>query len=782
MNPNNAEDLYLLVFTIEGTGGLYNDAVFVEKTRVLTGEQGRRGRHIHGTRALISDMVPEAELRTANERIQAEAMRLGLMNAIWDRRTYYGLNYPDSALTVQNMYERRISAEDLRRWNIGLMAEFVLNNHQLYGLEVTDWCREHKIDVTEFIKTRVCRLLELEKETGNHLVWGLGDYSQSMACNWPEAFKSRREACSYYRNMRTSFFCRQLERTPFESYAEYEKALQTGWLPPRNRCLSPAEKKIARRIPAYPPDYIRKVLGEDPRQHNIVCSTANIFDIHYHFEWGNSLVCHNDTHSHVSLQVAHAFLRGAARQYDGFWGYYDELSELFVYKHRNGRYAMIDINDSNWNAKMEWQGGLSAEIQLNRWIAGYMAGANTITNQKTCRTTWSLPALPQFKLTPMGKALKQFADFSLRRHRDRGKTIVPMALMLEHDHGWNPVRFGWRGRDSDRWHFDPQGEARFQAKRPWIGDEVVWACMPFEEGDYMLENFFEAAFPGFRERMRDDYPWATAAEYIELCQSGFDTRPYQHKMLTTSTWGDHFDVILDNCPQDVIASYPVVMLLGRVKMTRKRFAVLRGYAEGGGTLIINARQLGFRNDDLERFTGVKLTTEEKAATTSTCRECGARYEEGVYRYQRVEAATASVLADNEYGDPLITANAVGKGKVMLTLPDFLHDNNRSKLLEIGKDCVGHVMARHLPVEITGPPIEYIVNELGGGSCVVTLVNSSEKDWTGTVLFRQPKASRTTVREWWKEKTMPFEANEKDCTTRIRVPKFGSRMIEFVVSR
>ena len=122
MNPNNAEDLYLLVFTIEGTGGLYNDAVFVEKTRVLTGEQGRRSRHIHGTRALISDMVPEAELRTANERIQAEAMRLGLMNAIWDRRTYYGLNYPDSALTVQNMYERRISAEDLRRWNIGLMA------------------------------------------------------------------------------------------------------------------------------------------------------------------------------------------------------------------------------------------------------------------------------------------------------------------------------------------------------------------------------------------------------------------------------------------------------------------------------------------------------------------------------------------------------------------------------------------------------------------------------------------------------------------------------------
>jgi hypothetical protein len=41
MNPNNAEDLYLLVFTIEAPG-LYNDAVFVEKTRVLTGEQGRR--------------------------------------------------------------------------------------------------------------------------------------------------------------------------------------------------------------------------------------------------------------------------------------------------------------------------------------------------------------------------------------------------------------------------------------------------------------------------------------------------------------------------------------------------------------------------------------------------------------------------------------------------------------------------------------------------------------------------------------------------------------------
>ena len=125
-----------------------------------------------------------------------------------------------------------------------------------------------------------------------------------------------------------------------------------------------------------------------------------------------------------------------------------------------------------------------------------------------------------------------------------------------------------------------------------------------------------------------------------------------------------------------------------------------------------------------------------------------------------------MLADNEYGDPLITANAVGKGKVMLTLPDFLHDNNRSKLLEIGKDCVGHVMARSLPVEITGPPIEYIVNKLGGGSCVVTLINSSEKHWTGAVLFRQPKASRVTVREWWKEKTMPFEANGKDCTTRI----------------
>ena len=67
---------------------------------------------------------------------------------------------------------------------------------------------------------------------------------------------------------------------------------------------------------------------------------------------------------------------------------------------------------------------------------------------------------------------KEFADFALVRHPDVGRPAVPLALLVDHNTG-----------------FDPKHWVYNQANQVSYGD------VPYSDGDFMTDNFLRLAYP-----------------------------------------------------------------------------------------------------------------------------------------------------------------------------------------------------------------------------------------------------------------------------------------------
>ena len=475
---------------------------------------------------------------------------------------------------------------------------------------------------------------------------------------------------------------------------------------------------------------------------------------HYCFEWGTKFLMVNDK-SDFNIQVMTAFARGAANQHSGYWGYLDELAE--IYRSEDG--------GSLWsypcyNKEGERTGGISPTTMLNRNAVAYFHGANILVQQQAdmyhFTYDWDDGSV---SLTHHGEAGKRFSDFVFKRHPVRGKPHVPVALMLEHDHGWDPFA------------------------RPRIGAlPVVWGCIPFTSGDHMVDNFFEAAFPGFKESYKGSAgrgPWKSMKEVDHAIRSGFDTRPYESKCLTQSRWGDSFDVLLENCPLEAMKSYPVIMLLGDIKLKGELLERLEVYVEGGGILVANVAQIEEDAEAHELF-GVELTSTRMGSTFSSCRRCGRkRLRERLYSYRRVVVKDAEVQAFNEsrvtgYGDPLVPSRRVGKGEAILTTPQYLQAHDRTAVLEIGLDLISHLVERFALAGVEGPPIEYLVNRTEAGILVV-LVNHEEEEWRGTVRANRMGAGDHRVAELWEERKVEHRVENDKATFEAKVPGYGFRV-------
>jgi len=671
---------------------------------------------------------------------------------------------------VSKPTELKITAEQLKEWNCGLVTATSYPYH-LYSIELLKWCRENNISADELIATHVKKMLDLMKDLGGKKVWWESTFSQTMAVNWPESFSSRKEAYKWYSTMRNSFQANLLERVRFPTakepwyfrlddragaFEEYDRRLSQWWYPQENRVLTEEEQDFIKRRPFMPYDYLREKLGLDPKDYNIIASTPRIFDIHYFHEWGNKLVMVNDTYTHCSNQILFAFARGAAKQYGGYWGYYEELQQEYLDRDIKGTVNGIA---TAYNERMEQVCGLSPSRQLNIWIAAYMSAANMIGHQKSATSYYILSKEGALKMTPMGKAAFEFGQFSLKRHPNRGKTYVPVALMLEHDHGWEQERWAPVGKPCPRF--------------PYTAENVVWGCIPYEDGDYMIGNFFQAAFPGYIEEYHV-CPGGSVAEYVKLTKSGVDLRKYENPHLTTSTWGDSFDVVLENCPLEVLKQYKAVMLLGRVKLGGELREKLEAYVQQGGTLFLNIGQIKNRGKDLEEFLGIAFSGVEKGAVSSVCRICGRKHREDLYRYEKATPRTSRVEAVNEYGDPLILRNRIGQGEVVFATIYYLQTHSHDNLLGIAADVIGHFMDRFALADVEGPPIEYIVNQAAEG-VIVTLINSEDRLWEGVIRVDKPDAEHLRVSEWWSDEMCDFDVEDGKVTIRVQVPKFESKI-------
>ena len=489
---------------------------------------------------------------------------------------------------------------------------------------------------------------------------------------------------------------------------------------------------------------------------NLYAGPGQEFDIHYLHQWGFRLVCLERNVGLGNVQVGISFLRGSATQHDAYWGVY---------------FACWLPNEAlscpAYDRDLRPLGGNTESYTLRAWLATYLSGANVVAQDNSDTTHFVRLEDGRFVLSPMGEAGKQFYEFSVVRHPNRGIPHAPIALMLEQYHGWH---YNWG------FHHGP----------------VVWGNrVPYEPGDRMIENFFQAAFPGYLEAGRSyarpwsEVPWNNRQECAQMRQEGLDISQFEKGDLVPSRWGDIFDVVLENCSLEVLQNYPVVFLLGRIRMSPELLEKLTAYVANGGIVVANSGNLSremndfwFRGSPLRMSDGEKeFFGMEKGGGCSNylddfhCDLCGWTNHELKHGHTRVELAQAEGIAHLDQDEAAVTCRRLGKGRIYFFTQLYLQDAYNTGVLESCLHMLDHIFGEQQLATVEPFGLQYLVNRIDDG-ILVSLFNHNAEAWTGQVRTRNFDPASTEVKEWWKDETSTGRIEGSDLILDCVVPPHG----------
>ena len=152
------------------------------------------------------------------------------------------------------------------------------------------------------------------------------------------------------------------------------------------------------------------------------------------------------------------------------------------------------------------------------------------------------------------------------------------------------------------------------------------------------------------------------------------------------------------------------------------------------------------------------------------------------RYKPVDPVSARVLATARDGAPLITSNAVGAGRVILTTPDYLQTTARDRLLEVGVRLFDYLNSQYAPAFVSGPGAQYMFST-APGKLITTIINNSGVAWNGAITANIPGAV-TAVREYTTETAAGCARGGSIVTVKGSVPAYDLRIfaIEYDAGR
>ena len=426
-----------------------------------------------------------------------------------------------------------------------------------------------------------------------------------------------------------------------------------------------------------------------------------------------------------------AFMRGAGRQYDRPWGI--DLST----------WRTAADSATSFDAGGKQAGGWSSSYLRRHMYAAYMAGAHILQLEPTL---YYVPG--GSTLNPFGLEVKRFAEFALRRHPRLGSPAVPMALMLDAHSG-----------------FDTKHGPYNQQNAVWYQD------IAYSSGDFMIDNFLKRAYPDhWRHGTMPGAPFSTPAGYRAFLASGGDPRPFEPMPVTR--WGDAFDVTLHTATSSSLRRYKVIALMGDVVIDARLRQILQSWVQAGGTLVVNVRQATSAD---EALLGVRLGGAYVSGTTSRWLSDNTAYPEQPFSYKPVTPTSARVLATARDGAPLITSNAVGAGRVILTTPDYLQTTARDRLLEVGVRLFDELNREHAPALVSGPGAQYMFST-APGRLITTIINNSGVVWNGAITANIPDAV-SAVRELSADTTAGCARAGTRVTVTGRVPAYDLRIFE-----
>ncbi len=493
---------------------------------------------------------------------------------------------------------------------------------------------------------------------------------------------------------------------------------------------------------------------------------------HYCAEWGAQTLFSEGNADLCNDQLRTCMIRGAARQYNRKW---------FLYW---SSWGGVDKHLTSFDENGHLHTGISTSLSLRQWIGSFYSGCDYCGGTECPQTQMMYyDKKGKRQISEFGRNLKKFSDFVFKRHPKRGTPYVPVAVMLDYYHGW------------------------------CVMDHRVWGgALPYTRNEEMIQNFFDAAFPGNRQYIdscsflpaRNEesiLPWRSQEEMWELERNGkIDHKLYEKGNRTDSTWGDSFDTLLTNCPLEVLKTYPALLLLGRIDLDDELRGKLRQYVESGGILIANSIHVS--PEDAE-FLGVEFTGKRDLLWEVKCHECGGVCRDMTTEFDLVKPGNADVMMKSIGGwrfgypdakrvpgydgaDPVITVNKIGKGKVIFCTVPYMQTEPGSAMHPAFQDLITHVMEEVMPIELKGPSIEYMVNRTETGWIVTLLHNGpdywkgkSPETWQGEIIFKKEFLSGNPERltELWSDTELMAEKTGKGLKLKMEVSAFEFKIVE-----
>ena len=446
-------------------------------------------------------------------------------------------------------------------------------------------------------------------------------------------------------------------------------------------------------------------------------STSSTSFAHALMEWGVRFLGIETSAVQPMTAMRLAFSRGAARQYGGEFFYYHapNFGDTATTFTKQQNFAGPDnFFHSRYGATM----GPSLSWYRKSYYLYYMSGASAIYLEQGFDQFFKPgPGEHSFQLNPLGRITEEFMRFA-EQHPDRGEPYTPIAFLLDPAHGWDMT-------DYPQWPF---------------------GVSQISESDRALRELFGAAY------------------YPGLAREG-EPASGERQAFVPAIFGNIFDVLVaSETHKDAIDSYPAIIVGGQVDWSEAWARKLEAYVRAGGVLVLNGSQKNLSSNFLG-FNYSNAVREDDSAHCLAAGEPPQNLKGQLFRYLKVNPVTAEPLIVSGAGDPLVTINQVGRGKLIyVTVPLLVGEDQR--LPPFVAHLLVHLAAEAVPVHIDGE-VEYLVNQNSHG-WVITLFNDNgvfkpqqglaqvDRSATAEVKLSLPRSSIKSAKEWMSDQALAVQ--------------------------